>query len=216
MASIPPLIKTQLDSVSIGDVSYKNVKVAYIPISTSQYYLSPEEGIFDGVIGHDLLRHFNWMFDKQGQAITLSNKTFAKLPSDVDLPIDRFLSKLSIPVTMHIDGRKFEQDVYIDTGSRHYFKFNTAYVESHDITLPTVAIEASDFGMSGEAKHTRIRLPALELGEIRLEGVKTNVIEAEDEDDYWVIGSALMNQFVTIIDYQNEVMTFRPYNNQPL
>ena len=209
-----PAYQTQLDTVSIGDVSYQDVKVAYIPISTSQYYLSPEEGIFDGVLGHDLLRHFNWMFDKKSDAITLSTSTYVKQANDVQIPIDRFLSKLSIPVTMHIDGRDFEQDVYIDTGSRHYFKFNTAYVESHNIKLPSVAIHASDFGMSGEAKHTRIRLPALNLGKIKLEGLKANVIKAEDEDDYWVIGSALMNQFVTIIDYQNEVMTFRPYENQ--
>ncbi|WP_168204231.1 aspartyl protease family protein [Aliikangiella coralliicola] len=206
-----PAYQTQLKSVAFGDVSFKDVKVAYIPISTTQYYLTPDEAIFDGVLGHDLLRHLNWMFDKQASLISVANASFSAKPNDVNIPTDTFFSKLKMPVTMHINGRDFEQEVSIDTGSRHYFKFNTEYVKNHNIQLPAVAIQASDFGLSGEAKHKRVRLPGLSLGNLRLEGIKTNVIEAEDEDNYWVIGSALMNQFITIIDYQNNMIVFRPY-----
>ena len=51
--------QSSLKSLQIGKVSFKNVKVAYIPISTSQYYMRPDEAIFDGVLGHDILRHFS-------------------------------------------------------------------------------------------------------------------------------------------------------------
>ncbi|MCO7225358.1 aspartyl protease family protein [Pleionea sp. CnH1-48] len=206
-----PAYQTLLKSVSFGGVGFEDVKVAYIPISTTQYYLTPDEAIYDGVLGHDLLRHFNWMFDKEASKISIANASFSSNSNDVKIPFDVSFSKLKMPVTMHIGGRDFEQQVSIDTGSRHYFKFNTEYVKNRDIQLPDVAIQASDFGLSGEAKHMRIRLPGLSLGNLRLEGVKTNVIKADDEDDYWVIGSALMNQFITIIDYQNNIMTFRPY-----
>lgn len=213
-----PAYQTQLNSLSFGDVVFKDVQVAYIPMSTSQYYLTPEEAIFDGVLGHDLLRHFKWMYDKRAKQITVSNQPFTTTPSDVVLPMETFFSKISVPISVHIDGRDFAQEVHVDTGSRHYFKFNTAFIENNEIALPGTQIPASDFGLSGEAKHTRIRLPALSLRDItlqgiRLQGIKANVIQADDEDDYWVIGSALMNQFVTIIDYQNELMTFRPYEN---
>lgn len=208
-----PAYQTELSSVAIGNANFKNVKVAFIPISTTPYYLSPGEAIFDGVLGHDLLQHFSWMFDKQANAISLTNTSFVAQPNDVNLPIDTFFSKLSIPLTLHINGKHFEQDVIIDTGSRHYFKFNTEYVKNHDIQLPSVSIQASDFGLSGEAKHSRIRLPALTLGDLKLKGVKTNVIKTDDEDDYWVVGSALLNQFITIIDYHNQTMAFRPYEN---
>ncbi|MAG75777.1 MAG: hypothetical protein CL811_03360 [Colwelliaceae bacterium] len=208
-----PAYQTELKSLAFGNVTFENVKVGYIPISTSQYYLRPGEAIFDGVLGHDLLRHFNWKFDKQNEQITLTTKTFPILPTDVEVPIEQFFSKLTIPVTLHIDGKKFNQEVYVDTGSRHYFKFNTAFVENNDITLPTASVQASDFGLSGEAKHTRVRLPELSIGDMTLEGVKSNVIYAEDEDDFSVVGSALMNQFITMIDYQNNVMVFRPYPN---
>lgn len=206
-----PAYQTELKSLAFGNVTFDNVKVGYIPISTSQYYLRPEEAIFDGVLGHDLLRHFNWKFDKQNEQITLTTKTFPILPTDVEVPVEQFFSKLTIPVTLHIDGKQFNQEVYVDTGSRHYFKFNTAFVENNDIALPTASVQASDFGLSGEAKHTRVRLPGLSIGDMTLKGVKSNVIYAEDEDDFSVVGSALMNQFVTIIDYQNDVMVFRPY-----
>lgn len=46
-----------------------------------------------------------------------------------------------------------------------------------------------------------------------LNSVKSNIIYAEDEDDFSVVGSALMNQFITMIDYQNDVMVNRPYPN---
>lgn len=207
-----PAYQTQLNSLSFGNVSFNNVNVAYIPISTSQYYLTPDEAIFDGVLGHDLLRHFIWMYDKQANEIRVSNQAFDTSTSDVVLPMDTFFSKINIPVQVHIDGRDFAQDVIVDTGSRHYLKFNTAFIENNEITLPETVIQASDFGFSGEAKHTRIRLPELSLGKIKLPGIKANVIKADDEDDFWVIGSALMNQFVTIIDYPNQRMTFRPYD----
>lgn len=208
-----PAYQTELKSLAFGNVTFENVKVGYIPISTSQYYLRSDEAIFDGVLGHDLLRHFNWKFDKHNEQITFTTKTFSTLPNDVEVPIEQFLSKLTIPVTLHIDGKQFNQEVYVDTGSRHYFKFNTAFVENNDITLPSASVQASDFGLSGEAKHTRVRLPGLSIGDMTLKGVKSNVIYAEDEDDFSVVGSALMNQFVTIIDYQNDVMVFRPYPN---
>lgn len=206
-----PAYQTKLDSLSFGGVSFSEVNVAYIPVSTTQYYLSPDEAIFDGVLGHDLLRHFNWMYDKQAGFISLSNTAYAKHSSDVQLPIDVSFSKLNIPVTMHMDNREFEHEVVVDTGSRHYFKFSSAFIENNDIAMPYPLIQASDFGLSGEARHQRFRLPALSLGEIELQGIKANIIKADDEDDFWVIGSALMNQFVTIIDYQNNIMTFRPY-----
>lgn len=206
-----PAFQTQLQSLAIGDAIFNEVNVGYIPISTSQYYLVSEEVIFDGVIGHDLLRHFNWMFDKQEAKITLSRKSYATQLDDVQIPIEPFFSKITMPVSMRINGKVYDREVYIDTGSRHYFKFNTAFVKNNDIELPSPQIEASDFGLSGEAKHVRIRLPSLMLGGMTLDGIKANVIEAEDEDDFSVVGSALMNQFVTIIDYQSNIITFRAY-----
>jgi len=208
-----PAFQTQLESLAIGGALFNDVNVGYIPISTSQYYLVPEEAIFDGVLGHDLLRHFNWMFDKHNKKITVSNASYGSEPGDVQVPFDTFMSKITMPVSLHINEKTFVHEVYIDTGSRHYFKFNTAFVENRDIELPETFVAASDFGLSGEAKHIRIRLPGLSVGDMKLKGVKANIIKADDEDDFSVVGSALMSQFVTIIDYEQSHITFRPYPN---
>ena len=70
-----PAYQTELKSLAFGNVTFENVKVGFIPISTSRYYFRPDEAIFDGVLGHDLLRHFNWKFDF-GNYDTLKKRSY--------------------------------------------------------------------------------------------------------------------------------------------
>ncbi len=207
-----PAYQTELTSLSFGDIEFKHVNVAYIPISTSRYYMTPDEAIFDGVLGHDLLRHFVWTFDKRKGLISASELAFSAKENDVVLPFDVTLSKLSIPVSVTFNSKDtVDREVLIDTGSRHYMKLNSAFPKNNDIELPKASIQAADFGMSGMAEHSRVTLPKLELGSLALHNVKANIIDSNDEDDWWIIGSALMNQFVTIFDYPNKRFIIRPY-----
>jgi predicted aspartyl protease len=207
-----PAYQTQLSEIEISDISFEKVDVAYIPISTSQYYLREEEAIFDGVIGHDLMKHFVWTFDKRNQTISLSARSSQTLETDVVLPFKTSLSKISIPSTVYFNEQdSITRNIVIDTGSRHYMKMNTAYAHQNDIRLPSSSISAADFGLSGKAPHQRLTLPALQLGDLTLRNIKTNIIKSNDEDDWWILGSALLNQFVTIIDYPNQQFIIRPY-----
>ncbi|MDT0629535.1 aspartyl protease family protein [Alteromonas sp. W364] len=207
-----PAYQTELRSLSFGDIEFKDVKVAYIPISTSQYYMTPDEAIFDGVLGHDLLQHFVWTFDKREGLISASELAFSANENDVVLPFDVSLSKLSIPVSVTFNDKDtINREVLIDTGSRHYMKLNSAFPKNNDIELPKASIQAADFGLSGKAEHIRVTLPKLELGSLVLHNVKANIIDSNDEDDWWIIGSALMNQFVTIFDYPNKQFVIRQY-----
>ncbi|MGB3725833.1 MAG: aspartyl protease family protein [Glaciecola sp.] len=209
-----PAYQTQLKQVSIGDIQFNDVKVAYIPVSTSQYYLLEEEAIFDGVLGHDLLRHFVWTFDKRHQQITVSASGYEAQAHDVVIPFEVELSKLSIPIEVAFNNMQtVKERVLIDTGSRHYFKLSSAYLSNNNIQIDGASIEAADFGLSGMAKHNRYTLPQLTLGTLTLPKVKANVITSSDEDDWWIIGSALMNQFVTIVDYPNQQFVVREYAN---
>lgn len=207
-----PAYQTQLSKIEISDISFENVDVAYIPISTSQYYLREDEAIFDGVIGHDLMKHFVWSFDKRNQTISMSAKSSPTLETDVVLPFATSLSKISIPSTVYFNEQdSITRNIVIDTGSRHYMKMNTSYAHQNDIRLPSSSISAADFGLSGKAPHQRLTLPALQLGDLTLRNIKTNIIKSNDEDDWWILGSALLNQFVTIIDYPNQQFIIRPY-----
>jgi predicted aspartyl protease len=207
--------QSSLKSLQIGKVSFKNVKVAYIPISTSQYYMRPDEAIFDGVLGHDILRHFSWTFDKANNTISLSATPYLVKGGDTNLPMDvTFVNKISIPIKIRFnDTFETERDVLIDTGSRHYMKLSSSFPTDSNIDLPLAQVEAADFGMSGMTKHKRVTLPSVSFGNIDIENVKTNLIPSDDEDDWWVIGSALMNQFVTVIDYRSQQFIIRPYSN---
>lgn len=207
-----PAYQTQLSELEINDISFEKVDVAYIPVSTSQYYLTEDEAILDGVIGHDLMRHFVWTFDKKNQTISLSVEASPRQANDVVLPFKTSLSKISIPSTVYFNDKdSITRNIVIDTGSRHYMKMNTAFTDKNKIKLPASSIRAADFGLSGKAPHQRMTLPALQLGYLTLRSVKTNIIKSDDEDDWWILGSALLNQFVTIIDYPNRQFTIRPY-----
>lgn len=207
--------QTQLSSIHLGDIKFSNVNVAYIPISTSQYYLTEEEAIFDGVIGHDLMRHFVWTFDKANERVSVSSKKINSLKSDVSLAFKTSLSKISIPATFRFNDKdEIKRNIVIDTGSRHYIKMNTAFAKNKGIELPETSITAADFGMSGKASHQRVTIPIVNLGHLTLPNVKVNLIKSDDEDDWWIVGSALLNQFVTIIDYPNNTFTIRPYAHE--
>lgn len=208
--------KTEVAEVNIGPVSVQNFSFAVVPVSQSQYFLSDQEMIFDGVIGNDFLQHFAWVFDYQAEQVTISNIPLVQSPESTILGFETGSRKISIPVTLDFgDQQQSEIDVKIDTGSRHYLKINTAYVENREIQLPEPLVEAADFGLSGKAAHQRFRLPKLSIGDLEMNGVKTNLIFAEDEDDLNVIGSALFAHYRTGIDYLNQTISFTSYPEQP-
>ena len=208
-----PAYQTTIKKLSLGDVWFENVKLAFIPLATTNYYLSEQEAVFDGVIGHDLLHHFAWTFDRKRKHITASRHSVDIGPGDNALPMAVSFKKPGIPVSVAFNDKQvFDREVVIDTGSRHYFKFSRAFVREHNITFPA-SIRAADFGMSGRVEHDRVSLGGLAIGNEYLAQVKANIIPSDDEDDYWVIGSALMNQFVTVIDYHSSKFVLRPYED---
>lgn len=207
--------KTEVAEIKIGPVSVQNFSFAVVPVSQSQYFISDQEMIFDGVIGNDFLQHFAWVFDYQAEQVIISNIPLAQHPDATILGFETSSRKISIPVTLDFgDQKQSEIDVKIDTGSRHYLKINTAYVESQEIQLPEPLVEAADFGLSGKAAHQRFRLAKLHIGNLELDGVKTNLIYAEDEDDLNVIGSALFAHYRVGIDYLSQTISFTPYSEQ--
>ncbi|MFA3792396.1 aspartyl protease family protein [Aliiglaciecola sp. SL4] len=204
--------QSELASLHVGEVKFENVKVAYIPISSSSYYLRVDEAIFDGVLGHDLLRHFAWTFDKQKAQITASADSQSVRAGDAVMPISVSLNKLSIDATVEFNqSTTLQREVLIDTGSRHYFKMSAAFPTQNDITLPNKRVMAADFGMSGITEHQRVTIPSIHFQNLQIKDVKTNLIPSDDEDDWWVIGSALMNQFITVVDYHNLQFIMRSY-----
>lgn len=204
------------NEVSLGGVNFNDVSFAFIPVSKSKYYLHPDELIIDGVLGHDLLHHFSWVFDKKSNQISITKDAYQTTGKEITVPIDITLSKLFIDSEINFgNGQKSSQELIIDTGSRHYLKVNAAFVHNQITKLPHPKITASDFGLSGQTIHQRVTVPRLRLGDLELSKVKANIIGNvdDDEDDNWIVGSALLNQFKTVIDYHSSKLHFIPYEN---
>lgn len=208
--------QTQLGVMKLGAVTLTDIAAAYMPISESLYFLRKDEVLFDGVVGDDILRHFVWTFDKKHQQVTVSNQPYQPEQNEEALKFARFFGKISIDVTIDYgQQQEFEQELIIDTGSRHYLKVNTAYISNRKITLPESQVSAMDFGLSGRAPHQRVTLDKLMLGSTELAKIKTNIIPSDDEDDFSVLGNATLSQFVTTIDYKTNTLYLKPYADQP-
>jgi len=200
-----------LESLSLGPVRFHNVNIALAPISKSQYFARPDQAIFDGVLGHDIMRHFSWTFDKQANQISISSQPYQPTGNENSVPFETFFKKISLTANIDFgDGQKISQDLIIDTGSRHYIKASASYVANH-IDLQGATVTSADFGLSGKAVHQRTSVPFVTIGAQQFAWVKTNLIGIDDdEDENWIVGSALLNQFVTVLDYHQSKLHILP------
>jgi len=213
-----PIFQTEVDKLTLSGVNFTGVNLAYIPVSKSKYFLRPDEATFDGVLGHDILHHFSWSFDKRANRINISSQAYQANGSEISIEFDTFLSKISIEGRMNFgDSQIVPQELIIDTGSRHYLKVNAAFVINNEINLPGRSITAVDFGLSGRTIHQRVTIPELKLGTLKIANIKANLIgnKDDDEDENWVIGSALINQFISIIDYHSGNLHLITYSDAP-
>lgn len=205
--------QTTMKTLQFGDMQVNNFQGAFLRMSKTPYFIDANELIFDGVIGHDVLRYFTWTFDKRANQVTLSNQPFkvTNLATQA-LPFDTFMSKISIDGKIDFGhGHQINHEFIIDTGSRHYLKLSSAYPDSNDVVMPKASVTAADFGLNGKAEHQRVTLPSVLLGQAELNHIRTNIIENDDEDELWIIGNAALNQFITTIDYQTSQLYLTPY-----
>lgn len=207
--------QTSMKSLKFGGLEVNDFQGAFLRMSKTRYFESADELIYDGIIGHDLLRHFVWTFDKKANQVSVANKPHIPQGETTALPFDTFMTKISIEGNIDFgNGHQIEHEFIIDTGSRHYFKLSSEYPKANDVKLPNGQVTAADFGLSGKAEHQRVTLPKITLGDILIKNIKTNIIENDDEDDYWVIGNATLNQFITTIDYQTSQIYLQTYQQQ--
>lgn len=203
--------QTEVERIDLGGVAFEGMKAAMIPVSQTHYYLREDEAIYDGVIGHDMMRHFAWELDANTNTIYLSADSYQPENNAQMLAMDNFMSKVSVTGTLSFnDDVAVTESFIIDTGSRHYVKLSAAYPEANNINITSRRVRAADFGLSGKVEHDRVTLPKLTLGDISLENVKVNLIPSDDEDDWWILGNALMNQFKTVVDYTNDTFYLVP------
>lgn len=203
--------QTDIGRIDLGSVHFDNMKAALIPVSKSQYYLRPDEAIYDGVIGHDMMQHFTWEFDASMNDIYISQSQYKPEDNAQYLALDSFFSKIMVRGELAFNKEHVaDGEFIIDTGSRHYVKLSAAYPEQNRINIASKRVKAADFGLSGKVEHERVTLPSLTLGDIQLDKVKVNLIPGDDEDDWWILGNALMNQFKTVIDYNNDAFYLIP------
>ena len=203
-----PAFQTKINTLVIDSIAYKDVNFGYIPISETRFFIRPDQAGFDGVIGNDILKDLVWHFNRNANRVTV-HKTLPEAISNMKpewVPFDTFFGKISFPAKITFSDHVLERDIILDTGSRYHMSINDAYFGDGKV-FPSPSIKSAGYSLSGMATHFRANTPLVEVGNLRLENVVTNIIE-EDEDDFWTLGSALLSQYEIVIDYPNMSLAF--------
>ena len=200
--------QTQVSQLKIDALTFNNVHFGYIPLTKTKFFLRPDQAGFDGVIGNDILRGLVWHFDRDSMHVSI-HKT---LPSALHekaitwTDFDTFFGKISFPVKITFNDHTLERDIILDTGSRYHMSINDGYFDD-DKAFPTPYFESAGYSLSGMALHHKANVPAVEINELKITNILTNIIQ-EDEDDFWTLGSALLSQYEIIVDYPARKLGF--------
>jgi hypothetical protein len=203
-----PAFQTQINTLVIDSLAYKDANFGYIPISETRFFIRPDQAGFDGVIGNDILKGLVWHFNRNANRVTV-HKTIPEAISSMKpewVPFDTFFGKISFPAKITFSDHVLERDIILDTGSRYHMSINDAYF-GDDKVFPSPAIQSAGYSLSGMATHFKANTPLVEVGNIKFANVVTNIIQ-EDEDDFWTLGSSLLSQYEIVIDYPNMRLGF--------
>ena len=88
--------QTDIATFDLGGVVFNRLKAGYIPIASSPYFLREDEAYIDGVIGHDMLKHFVWEFDKSNERIAISQNSYQADKEAIELTLESFFSKITV------------------------------------------------------------------------------------------------------------------------
>lgn len=208
--------QTELASVAVGPALFEKVQVAMIQMASTAYFLTPEEATYDGVIGHDLLRHFSWVFDRSAGQISLSPQPYLAAQNEQMQPFTISWRKVVVQSSLQFNSQtRIDKELLLDTGSRHYLKINQAYLDNQHIQLDGKLREGADFGMSGRHSNQRGKITALQLGDQTMAQVPVNILPADDEDDWWLVGSGVLMQHRLVLDYLSQRWLLQPLPQQP-
>lgn len=208
--------QTELAFVAVGPALFEKVQVALIPMAGTAYFLSPEEATYDGVIGHDLLRHFSWVFDRSAGQISISAKPYLAAPGEQLQAFEISWRKVVVPSSLQLNSKtRIDKELLLDTGSRHYLKINQAYLTNKNIKLDGKLREGADFGMSGRHANQRGKIPELRLNGRSMLSLPVNILPADDEDDWWLVGSGVLMQHRLVLDYLSQRWLLQPLEQQP-
>ena len=208
--------QTELASVAVGPALFEKVQVAMIQMANTGYFLTPEEATYDGVIGHDLLRHFSWVFDRSSGQISLSPQPYQAAKNEQMQPFTISWRKVVVQSSLQLNSQtRIDKELLLDTGSRHYLKINQAYLNNQNIQLDGKLREGADFGMSGRHPNLRGKINELQLGAQTMARVPVNILPADDEDDWWLVGSGVLMQHRLVLDYLSQRWLLQPLPQQP-
>jgi hypothetical protein len=177
-------------------------------------YVDKQIGEGDGTIGYDVFEDklIEMDYDKKLMIIHDApfkmGKGFTKFPMQLnggEVP--------SITATVINQDKKITADFLFDMGATGCLFLNQGFLNSHNLygTMETIGEAQTTGAGSGVTKTTRAILPEFIFGNYSFKRVPVNLENpAEHDPGTGVLGMDILKRFHTILDYQNNLIWFKP------
>jgi hypothetical protein len=203
------------DEIAIGGVRLTH----QIGFATDIYDKSIEGIPVDGMVGFELVRRMVTTIDYGHQTLTFTDPArFTPKDSGVRVPFVFYDHLPDVRGTLGDLPATFT----IDTGSRSELDIMSPFVMNHQLrarfSKGTSAV--TGWGVGGPSRDYVVRLPAMKLGTVEVEGVAAGLSDAKggsisNPNESANVGSALLKRFVVTFDYAHQVMYLKRITPTP-
>ena len=171
-------------------------------------------GMYDGVMGFDMLKDLVVSLDFEKMKMTLTKPSEFKFSKKAEVFPLRFtmnMPAIDVPV-IYMDKSKDNLKTVIDLGASTSFVVDTELTPN--AVIPDETLSKDLYGMGGKTEMKIGRINEIQLGRFHLDNVITNYgpmkIGAEGMNDHANLGLGILKRFHVHFDYPNARMILEP------
>lgn len=174
--------------------------------------------LWDGVIGLSFIRKYPMRIDYGTREIIIYERDGFEPPEDaVALPVKYVLGVPAVPAAISVNGRYYELEVEVDTGSDRVFDLNTPFVKENDLLHSQKPFAVSRISSSdpGTGELLNVFFDYVDIGGMRLFRIPgafstlVSGVQASDSMD-GVMGNSLLQRFNITLDMENGLIWLEP------
>lgn len=200
-----------IDTLDIGGVLFKDIAVSIIdwPENSAVECIAR-----DGLIGNNLMRHCNWLFDFENKLMTLTDKEIEDEGFTI-VPMKDAKSRPRLDIKIN---EKVLKRVLLDLGSSGGLDISRALAKELSLS-PTkfqgkYLLDGSSQGLFGSRMDSvcNLKIDSISFGESDYTFYNASLDIEKDRGAK--IGNVLFSQGNLILDYKNEKIGFKSYKNK--
>lgn len=198
-----------IDTINLGGVLFKNISVNIIdwPENSAIKCIAK-----DGLIGNNLIRHCNWLIDYKQETLTISDGSLSE-GFDIFTPMYYPNSRPRLDVSIN---QRTIKKVLLDLGSAGNLDISKSLANKLELDLNKLThiktLDGASQGLFGNKvdSTTTIKADSISLGPL----VMKNSYFTIEKKNGAKIGNRLLKHSLLLLDYTNQQIGFKPYEDE--